>query len=98
MRLTSFSMQINIKFDDNDLALTSDYKIKVQEHWDSLEKDGKILFNGPLYAIVHMDETEKELNIIVQKTSYAYYLYVKMLDNNANHNLQIMYTSALVEL
>lgn len=97
LKATAFSKELNIHFKNEKVKLPEDYINKVQDYWNSLEKEGKMLFNGELFGIASIEEDENSLNLHVKKSDYAHYLYSYKEKENIECNIQVAYTVSVVE-
>ena len=66
---------IKIKFKDEILELPKILKEQISIFWKQSKKDNPSLFNGELICVSEYKETNKLIEIICKRTSYANHLY-----------------------
>lgn len=88
---------ISVNYTGRKIDLPGDYSQKVEEHWNSLIKSGRNFFRGDVFTITKIDDGDSSINITVEKTDYAHFLYTIYKESYEEYDCRVIYTSALVE-
>lgn len=76
--------EIEFKVLKKKLELPVEYVEKVNENWKREMSAGKTYTNGKLYTMTAANFLENKIQVYVQETNYAHYLYSKSIETNEN--------------
>lgn len=79
MIINPIPQHIQVLVDREELQLPYDLQQSINACWDTVAKEKPYLTRGEIFTISHMNWTEKELQITLQKTDYAHFLFSKGL-------------------
>lgn len=66
------------------LELPVEYAEKVNENWKKEKNSGKSYINGKLYTMAAANILENKIQVYVQETNFAHYLYSKSIEIDKN--------------
>lgn len=95
--LYNFNDNVKVVYTNKKANLTCDYRQKVEEHWMSLLKSGKAFFRGDIFTITEIKNYGDYIEIYVELTDYAHFLYSIHNNEKNNQDCRVIYTSALIE-
>lgn len=75
MTIRKITKPIKLLYENKVIELPEDLKLKIKDFWVSAIKETPTLYNGKDFAIVKIEEQNKEIIIHTRSTSYAHYLY-----------------------
>lgn len=96
-RISPISKEIVVKFSNQGVYLPQEIQAKVDAYWDKLIASGKSYKRGEVFTVTHKEATDKVINILVEKTDYAHYLYCQNVESLNENGAHIIHTAALVE-
>ncbi len=76
--------EIEFKVLKKELELPVEYVEKVNENWKREMNAGKSYTNGKLYTMVATNILESKIQVYVQETNFAHYLYSKSIEIDKN--------------
>jgi len=85
-----------ITFSGEKVVLPIKLQKKIDVYWNSLMKKKKHYTKDSMFTISKRSITEKELNITVDETDYAHYLYSKDNDRSFVHAVKFIHTMSIV--
>jgi 8-oxo-dGTP pyrophosphatase MutT (NUDIX family) len=88
---------INVYYSNKKIILPKDYSEELENYWNLLLQDGKKIFRGDSYTITKIETKEECVNIYVQLTDYAHFLYTTYKNTYTEHDCRVIYTSVLIE-
>jgi 8-oxo-dGTP pyrophosphatase MutT (NUDIX family) len=88
---------INVYYSNEKVILPKDYSDEVEKHWNLLLQSGEKFFRGDSYTITKMETNDDTVNIYVQLTNYAHFLYTIHKNTYTEHDCRVIYTSVLIE-
>ncbi len=89
--------EIIVKFSGQEVRLSEETQTKIDIFWNELVVSGKLYKRGPVFTVTHKEITDKTINILVEKTDYAHYLYCQNIESLGEDGVHIIHTAALVE-
>lgn len=88
---------INVYYNNEKVILPKDYSDGIENHWNSLLQSGKKFFRGDSYTITKVETNDNRVDIYVQLTDYAHFLYTLHKNTYTEHDCRVIYTSVLIE-
>ncbi len=86
-----------VKFDGREISLPGDLQDKIIGHWEVQIESGRKYFNGKVFALSEINRIDEVVEIIVQKTNFAHFLYNRKVDSElGKYNVYTVFSSALV--
>ena len=95
--ISPIAKRIIVRFSNKCVILPLDIQDKVDAYWDELIKSGKNYKRGEVFTVTKKEEFEDRIDILVEKTDYAHYLYCQNIDALGENGVHIIHTAALVE-
>ncbi|HBI34292.1 MAG TPA: hypothetical protein DEA43_01935 [Candidatus Moranbacteria bacterium] len=95
--ISPIAKKIIVRFSNKCVILPLDIQDKVDAYWDELIKSGKNYKRGEVFTVTKKEEFEDRIDILVEKTDYAHYLYCQNIDALGENGVHIIHTAALVE-
>lgn len=86
-----------VKFSKKNIQLPRDAQAKVDAYWEELISRGKTYKRGEVFTVTQKNISEDTINILVEKTDYAHYLYCQNIDGLGENGVCIIHTASLVE-
>lgn len=88
--------EILIKYSGKKVTLPSSYRTEVDAYWNTLLQGGRKHFNGTVFTITNHQISHESIEILVDQTDYAHFLYTISNKTSSNHDCRVIYTSTLV--
>src|SRR5262245_34634213 len=94
-----YTIPNNIKliYDKNRIILPEKIKKIIEEHWNSLIKQGKKFFQGDVYTISKLESSYNNLTIHLKLSNYSHYIYTIYNKPPKELCCRVVYTCALIE-
>ncbi|MEN8252022.1 MAG: hypothetical protein ABFQ53_00360 [Patescibacteria group bacterium] len=87
-----------VRFSNENVVLPAPEQSKIDEYWQSLIDSGKQYTRGEVFTVTRVEEQNSVLNVLVEKTDYAHYLYCQNVDAELNgYGIKVIFTACLVE-
>lgn len=77
--------------------LPQDVKSKIDAYWNKLIKNGKKYKRGEVFTVTKKEYSDEKVEVLVEKTDYAHYLYCQNVDTCGKYGVHIIHTSVIVE-
>ena len=96
--IKAFKLQKNliIRFSGQEVRLPLSVRAKINRYWQVLIGCGKPYRRGEIYTIATVHKSKDLIEVIVDKTDYAHYLYSKNIGTFGKYAVRIIHPSALV--
>ncbi len=95
--ISPITKEIVVLFGQKSIELPQDIQEKIDAYWEDLVRSGKKYTRGEVLTVVKKSETEERVELLVEKTDYAHYLYCQDVDPLGEYGVHIIHTAALVE-
>lgn len=89
--------EIVVKFSNQEVRLPQEIQTKIDVYWDELIVSGKPYKRGEVFTVTSKEITDKTIDILVEKTDYAHYLYCQNIESLEKNGVHIIHTAVLVE-
>lgn len=86
-----------VRFSNKTVDLPLDIQKKIDAYWDELLQGGKTYKRGEVFTVTKKESFDDRLEILVEKTDYAHYLYCQNIDALGEYGVHIIHTAVLVE-
>jgi len=86
-----------VRFSDKTVDLPQDIQKKIDAYWDELLQSGKTYKRGEVFTVTRKESFDDRLEILVEKTDYAHYLYCQNVDTLGEYGVHIIHTAVLIE-
>jgi len=96
-KITPITKDIIVRFSNKEIILPQDIQEKIDAYWNELIVSGKQYKRGEVFTVTQKDIADNTINILVEKTDYAHYLYSQNIDSLESIGVHIIHTAALVE-
>lgn len=97
VKITPLMKEINVHFTGKDVQLPQDIQTKIDEHWTKLIANGRPYQRGEVFTITKREETKNTINLVVERSDYAHFLYSRDVGLLGMHSIYTIHTAALVE-
>lgn len=82
---------------DTKIELPQDIQDKINDNWKKIEEEGANVWNGEVYCVTNLEDTEKEVVIECKKSNYAHYLYGERIGLPMQYECKNLSAGALIE-
>ncbi len=93
----SSAKDITVRFSNKEVVLLEGIQSKVNTYWDELIASGKPYKRGEVFTVTQKEVSGEAINILVEKTDYAHYLYCQNVESLNENGVHIIHTAVLVE-
>ena len=69
--------RLNITVSEEAMHLPASIQESIDSYWASLEERGHSFYRGDIFSIKEMKQTEDELNVTLERTDFAHFIYSK---------------------
>jgi hypothetical protein len=91
-----FVKAFRICYSGETVVLPSDIRQKIDAHWQELTLNNEHLFNGEAFTVTSVEETSDAINITLDQTDYAHYLYSHQVRDLGEYAVRIIHSGTLV--
>ncbi|MGK2849046.1 MAG: hypothetical protein ACSLEX_03185 [Minisyncoccota bacterium] len=91
------AQEVTVRFSNKEAQLPEEIQTKIDSYWQELLDSGKSYKRGEVFTVTHKEVTETAVNILVEKTDYAHYLYCQNKESLEENGVHIIHTAVLVE-
>jgi 8-oxo-dGTP pyrophosphatase MutT (NUDIX family) len=95
--ISPLTKKLIVRFSNKTVDLPLDVQKKIDTYWDELLQSGKTYKRGEIFTVTKKGSFDDRLEILVEKTDYAHYLYCQNIDTLEEYGVHIIHTAALVE-
>lgn len=96
MMIKKIPTNLNITVSTEPMSVPDALQESIESYWESLKSGGKTFHRGEVYSIKEMNETENELQVILQKTDYAHFLYSKNANLTDSYRCRVIVANGLL--
>ncbi|OGI22239.1 MAG: hypothetical protein A2808_02525 [Candidatus Moranbacteria bacterium RIFCSPHIGHO2_01_FULL_55_24] len=96
-KVSPVTKEIIVKFSNREVRLPQEIQAKIDAYWDELIANGKPYKRGEVFTVTHKEAADKAIDILVEKTDYAHYLYCQNVESLDENGVRIIHTAVLVE-
>lgn len=93
----SQAKEIIVRFSNKEVQLPEAIQARIDAYWEEVIASGKTYKRGEVFTVTHKEVTGDVVNILVEKTDYAHYLYCQNKEFLDENNVHIIHTAVLVE-
>lgn len=91
------AQEVTVRFSNKEVQLPEEIQSKIDSYWQELLDSGKSYKRGEVFTVTHKEVIENAVNILVEKTDYAHYLYCQNKESLDENGVHIIHTAVLVE-
>ncbi len=88
--------ELVVRFSDKTIVLPQEVREKIDVYWQSLLDSGKNYRRGEVFTVTRVTETDATIEVLVEKSDYAHYLYCQNVDTLGEYGVRIIHTACLV--
>ncbi len=88
--------ELVVRFSDKTVVLPEEIQEKIDTYWEGLLASGKNYRRGEVFTVTHVDESADRIDVLVEKSDYAHYLYCQNVDTLGECGVRIIHTACLV--
>jgi 8-oxo-dGTP pyrophosphatase MutT (NUDIX family) len=93
----SLAKKVTASFSGEEVKLPIEIKAKIDNYWNELIASGKSYTRGEVFTVTHKEVSEDGIDVLVEKTDYAHYLYCQNVEALGEYGVHIIHTACLVE-
>lgn len=97
INIYNFNNNVKVYYTSKRVLLPKEYSDNMEEHWNSLLKKGNKSFRGDVFTITDISCFDESLNIYVELTDYAHFLYTIHKGKFEEYDCRVIHTSVLIE-
>ncbi|NMM62567.1 hypothetical protein HBE96_07650 [Clostridium sp. P21] len=97
INIYKFDNNVKVHYTKNKVSLHQEYRDNMEIYWKSLLKSGKKFFRGDVFTITNINYHEQSIDIYVELTDYAHFLYTLDRGMFDEKDCRVIYTSVLIE-
>jgi 8-oxo-dGTP pyrophosphatase MutT (NUDIX family) len=86
-----------VRFSGKKVALPAEVQEKIDAYWDGLIRAGKSYTRGEVFTVTRKEAFDYRLEVLVERTDYAHYLYCQNVGGLGDLGVRIVHTAALIE-
>lgn len=95
--VSCLTKKLIVRFSQKQVTLPLDLQEKIDAYWDGLFQSGKTYRRGEVFTVTKKETFNDHIEILVEKTDYAHYLYCQNVDTLGEYGVHIIHTAVLVE-
>lgn len=95
--ISSLRKKLIVRFSGKKTPLPQGIQEKIDTYWDELFQSGKNYKRGEVFTVTEKVVLGDCIEILVEKTDYAHYLYCQNIDTLGEYGVHIIHTAVLVE-
>lgn len=95
--ISPLTKKLIVRFSNKSVVLPQDVQEKIDVYWDELLQSGKTYKRGEVFTVTKKESFDDRLEILVERTDYAHYLYCQNVDTLGEYGVHIIHTASLVE-
>ncbi len=85
-----------VRSSDKRVVFPDDIQEKIDTYWANLLASGKNYRRGEVFTVTHVDESADRIDVLVEKSDYAHYVYCQNVDTLGEYGVRIIHTASLV--
>ena len=93
----SRAKEIRVRLSNKEVCLPKRVQSQIDTYWEELIASGKSYKRGEVFTVTHKEVVGGIVNILVEKTDYAHYLYCQNKESLDENGVHIIHTAVLVE-
>ncbi|MDP5276025.1 NUDIX hydrolase [Chengkuizengella axinellae] len=97
ININSVPKKMSVRYQNKDLYLPDELKKELDHYWANLIKSGKKFTRGNVYAIKDIVMNSEKLNIHLEKTDYAHYLYSREFPLSEENVCKEIHSAAMIK-
>lgn len=95
--VSRLTKKLIVRFSGEQIVLPHDVQEKIDTYWEKLLSSGKSYKRGEVFTVTKKEVFEDRIEILVEKTDYAHYLYSQNIGNLGEYAVHIIHIASLVE-
>src|SRR3989344_7568639 len=95
--ISRLTKKLIVRFSNKQVMLPPSLQDKIDAYWDSLLQSGKSYRRGEVFTVTKKEIMSDRIEVLVEKTDYAHYLYCQNVDTLGKYGVHIIHTATLVE-
>lgn len=94
-RIKPIPKNLTIKLDGK-VAIPADIRKRIDKNWRQLVARNHRLYNGEIFTVTNVDDTDRSTTITLAETDYAHYLYSRQARDLGELTVRVIHPAALV--
>jgi len=95
--ISLFTKKLIVRFIGEQIVLPRDMQEKIDAYWEELLLSRKQYKRGEVFTVTKKEVFGDRIEILVEKTDYAHYLYSQNIGNLGEYAVHIIHTAVLVD-
>jgi 8-oxo-dGTP pyrophosphatase MutT (NUDIX family) len=95
--ISPLTKNLIVRLSGKSVTLPRDIQDAIDAYWESLLQSGKTYTRGEVFTVTKKETFDDRIELLVEKTDYAHYLYCQNIDQLGKYGVHIIHTAALVE-
>lgn len=95
VHISPITKDIVVRYSGEEIPLPGYLHAKIDRYWNSLLESGEKFTRGEVYTITKIDESAGAIQIMVDKTDYAHYLYSEKVGGLGKYAVRIVHPAAV---
>lgn len=96
IKVKKLDKTVVVRFSNKTVVLPAEIQERIDTYWQSLIDSGKNYRRGEVFTATHVDESAERIDVLVEKSDYAHYLYCQNVDTLGEYGVRIIHTASLV--
>lgn len=86
-----------VRFSDKRVVLPEDIQARIDSYWNELVETKKNYRRGEVFTVTGKREMDEAIEVEVEKTDYAHYLFCQNVEDLGEFGVRIIHTAVLVD-
>lgn len=95
IQLTTLTNDFRVHFTGATITLPTDLQHTIAAYWQTVIAERPNLFNGPVYTVTGITETDTAMTVDMAQSTFAHYAYCETHDV-AEYDFRVLHSAALV--
>jgi hypothetical protein len=96
IKISPITQKFIVRYSGIKIYLPIEIQQKINAYWDSLLNSGKNYTRGEVFTVTKKEISRNKIEILVEKTDYAHYLYCQNIDQLGDFGVHIIHTAVVV--
>jgi 8-oxo-dGTP pyrophosphatase MutT (NUDIX family) len=95
IKISKLTKDLVVRFSGKAVALPENVQRDIDRYWNGLMAVGRPYRRGEVFTVTRKEETEGVIEVLVEGTDYAHYLYSQNVGGLGEYATRVIHTSAL---
>lgn len=93
IKISRLDRRLVVRFSGKAIVLPGPIQAAIDAYWESLMTSGKTYHRGEVFTVTDVTDDAECIDVLVEKTDYAHYLYCQDVDTLEEHGVRIIHTA-----